>query len=548
MQDLHKHRIVVSTIGDHLLQTADRFGDRPALIFPDARLSYDDLVANAYRRARCMHGLGVSAGDYVGILMANCLEYMELLLGCHLLGAVAVPMNARYKPMELAYVVEDADLKLLVTSDLISEYADFGDLLSAAFPELAESDANNLQLAGAPLLKHVVMLGEAPPGFVTEPEFEAAGGTVSEADVDALRVRVRVDQPAIMMYTSGTTANPKGCPLSHALLVRNGVNMNRERYFLTETDVFWAALPMFHMASILPFLACLDAGAAMCSMTHVEAGVALMMMERDRVTVAFPSFPTITNEIINHPKFAETNLSALRRINNVAPIEMLRRFQDAFPQAVQTGAYGLTEAGGVISFNHPEESLDERLNTCGVPFPGIDVQITDPDTLTEVPVGERGEMWIRGYCVFDGYHKSPDKNAESFHDGWFRTGDLCSVTERGAVCYHGRIKDMLKVGGENVAALEIESHLARHPAVQLAQVIGRDDARLQEVPVAFIELVPGESATETELIEHCKGQLASFKVPREVYFVEEWPMSSTKVQKFKLKDLIEEERQAHGTH
>ena len=116
------------------------------------------------------------------------------------------------------------------------------------------------------------------------------------------------------------------------------------------------------------------------------------------------------------------------------------------------------------------------------------------------------------------------------------------------MCYHGRIKDMLKVGGENVAALEIESHLAGHPAVQLAQVIGRDDARLQEVPVAFVELVPGESATEAELIQHCKGQLASFKVPREVYFVEEWPMSSTKVQKFKLKDLIEEERQAHGTH
>jgi len=147
-------------------------------------------------------------------------------------------------------------------------------------------------------------------------------------------------------------------------------------------------------------------------------------------------------------------------------------------------------------------------------------------------------LWVRGYCVFSGYHKSPEKNAESFVDGWLRTGDLCSLTEEGAICYHGRIKDMLKVGGENVAALEIESFLSKHPAVQLAQVIGREDERLQEVPIAFIELSPGQEASEAQLIEFCKGALASFKVPRAIYFVQEWPMSSTKVQKFRLRALI----------
>lgn len=539
MNNLAQHRIRVSTVGDLLLSTADLHPDRPALIFPDVRHSYGQLVAQSYARARSLAGLGVVAGDYVGILMANCLEYMELLLGCHLLGAVAVPMNARYKPGELAYVVEDADLKLLITSDLISEYADFGELLTAAFPQIADSDAQDLRLDAAPRLKNVVMLGAATPlGFVSRAQFDTAARACTDRDVDAARVRVGVEQPAIMMYTSGTTAHPKGCPLSHALLVRNGINMNRERYFLNPQDVFWAPLPMFHMAAILPFLACLDAGAAMSSMTHVDPGTALEMLGRDRVTVAFPSFPTVTNALITHPTFASTDLSQLRRINNVAPEEMLRRFQDAFPQAVQTGAYGLTEAGGVIAYNHPDESLDERLHTCGVPFPGIDVRISDPETLVEVATGERGELWVRGYCVFAGYHKSPEKNAESFVDGWFRTGDLCSVTERGAVCYHGRIKDMLKVGGENVAALEIESHLAKHPAVQLAQVIGRADDRLQEVPVAFVELNPGTQADEAELIAHCQGELASFKVPRAVYFVTEWPMSSTKVQKFKLAELL----------
>ncbi len=535
-----EHRIFVTTIGDLLLRAADRAGERPALIFPGRRHSYEELVNAAYARARGLMAHGVGPGDHVGILMANCLEYMELLLGCALIGAVAVPMNARFKAAEFAYVIDDADLKLLVTSDLISEYADFAERLHAALPDLAAAkDPRHLQLERAPRLDGIVMFGaQTPQGFITQEQFEAAASHCPVERIDEMRVRVRLEQPAIMMYTSGTTANPKGCPLSHGLLVRNGVNMNRERYFLDENDVFWAPLPMFHMAAILPFLACLDAGAAMCSMTHVEAGAALAMMARDRVTVAFPSFPTVTNDLINHPDFASTDLSALRRINNVAPVDMLRRFQDAFPQAVQTGAYGLTEAGGVIAFNHPDESLEERLHTCGVPFPGIEVRITDPETLAEVAQGERGELWVRGYSVFDGYHKSPEKNAEGFHDGWFRTGDLCSVTGTGAICYHGRIKDMLKVGGENVAALEIESWLARHPAVQLAQVIGREDARLQEVPVAFVELAPGESASEAELIEHCREGLASFKVPRAIFFVTEWPMSSTKVQKFKLRELL----------
>ncbi|MEQ8857580.1 MAG: class I adenylate-forming enzyme family protein [Pseudomonadales bacterium] len=535
-----EHRIFVTTIGDLLLRAADQAGDRPALIFPDRRHSYEQLVDAAYGRARSLIVHDVGPGDHVGILMANCLEYMELLLGCALIGAVAVPMNARFKAAEFAYVIDDADLKLLVTSDLIADYADFGARLQSALPDLARADdVHPLRLAQAPRLSGIVMLGaQTPRGFIPRDRFEAAARECPAAQVDALRVRVLLEQPAVMMYTSGTTANPKGCPLSHGLLVRNGVNMNRERYFLDGNDVFWAPLPMFHMAAILPFLACLDAGAALSSMTHVEAGAALAMLARDRVTVAFPSFPTVTNDLISHPDFASTDLSALRRINNVAPVEMLRRFQDAFPQAVQTGAYGLTEAGGVIAFNHPDESLDERLHTCGVPFPGLEVRITDPETLEEVAPGERGELWVRGYSVFSGYHKSPEKNAESFHDGWLRTGDLCSVTARDAICYHGRIKDMLKVGGENVAALEIESWLARHPAVQLAQVIGREDARLQEVPVAFVELAPGASATEAELIDHCRAGLASFKVPRAVRFVDEWPMSSTKVQKFKLRELL----------
>lgn len=535
------HRIEVTTLGDLLLRAADRHGDRDAIIFPDARLTYGQLRERAYERARSLLALGVDRGDHVGILMPNCLDYVECLFAAQLLGAMAVPVNARYKARELAYVVENADLSAVLISDIISEYADFAGLLQEAFPELsASSDPRALELPGAPRLKTVVMLGSsAPAGIVPRSELDALAAGYHDADVEARRVCARVRDQAIMMYTSGTTSDPKGCPLSHEVLVRNGVNMNRERYFLDETDCFWAPLPMFHMASILPMICCMDAGAALQSMTHVEAGRALEMMERDATTVAFPSFPTVTNELINHPEFPTRDLSRIRRINNVAPPDVLRKFQDAFPQAVQTGAYGLTEVGGVIAFNHPDENLEKRLTTCGRPFPGVEVKVVHPETGAELPAGERGEILVRGYAVFDGYYKAPEKNAEAFTDGWFRTGDLCALDADGSIEFHGRIKDMLKVGGENVAALEIESYLATHPAVKLAQVIGVPDERLLEVPAAFIELNPNMFASAEELIDYCKGKIASFKVPRHIRFVEEWPMSSTKVQKFRLLEQFE---------
>ena len=448
-----------------------------------------------------------------------------------LLGAMAVPINARNKAAELAYVIDNSDIKVLITNDLASEYVNFAELLHSAFADLADQQPTQLKLTGADQLRHIVLLGSSTSkGMLTADEYAGA----SHARLTRVAPDIEPTAPCIMMYTSGTTANPKGCPIGNSALVANGRAMNRQRYFMDDTDRFWSPLPMFHMSSILPLAACLDAGAALLSMNHFDATIALDMLEQEKVSIAFPSFPTITNELISHPSFATRDLSRLRRINNVAPVEMLRKFQNSFPQAVQTGAYGLTEACGVISYNHPDESLETRLHTCGQPFDGIDVKIVDPETLQSVPAGERGEIWISGYSVFGGYYKAPEKNAEAFHDGWLRTGDLCSVDDDNRISFHGRIKDMLKVGGENVAAIEIESFLSGHPAVKLAQVIGVPDDHLLEVPAAYIELAENQLLTEESLIDWCKGEIASFKIPRHVRFVTDWPMSSTKVQKFRL--------------
>jgi acyl-CoA synthetase (AMP-forming)/AMP-acid ligase II len=522
-------RIEVTTLGDLLVTAAELHGDNDLLVFPDQRVTYNKMLESAYQRAASMLSLGVGQHAHVGILMANCIEYMECLMAAQIIGAMAVPINARYKAPELSYVLDNADIDLIITHDLISEYANFGDLIDTA---LAENRS--------PRMQHLVMIGAHREGYMSDDDFLKSGLGIDRSEIDDLRLSVRLRDPGIMMYTSGTTANPKGCPLNHEVLVRNGYNMNRSSYFMEASDRFWAPLPMFHMASILPFMCCMTSGAAMLSMTHVEAGAALAMMEKEGATIAFPSFPTVTQDLINHPSFASTDLAALRRINNVAPPEMLRQFQAAFPQAVQTGAYGLTEAGGVIAYNHPDESAEVRFHTCGKPMPGMHAKIVDPDTLEDKAHGEQGEILLRGYAVFDGYYKAPEKNAECFVDGWFRTGDLCAIDEDGYIEFHGRIKDMLKVGGENVAAIEIESLLSTHPGVNIAQVIGVPDDRLVEVACAYIELHKGQSLTAEDLITFCEGKIASYKIPRHIRFVTEWPMSSTKIQKFVLRQWFDQ--------
>ena len=535
---MNRHRIEATTFGDLLLKAADRWPGNDAIVFPESRRTYGEAVAKAYEIARSLVALGVQPGQHVGILMPNCMPYVDLILGCALAGVVSVPINARFKAHEMGYVIENADLVALFTSDLISEYADFAAVLGDAFPDLKQQqDVRHLNLQGAPLLKSMVMYGGTEPqGFMGWRDFEALKDGATDDDVDHRRIAVALNDPCIMMYTSGTTANPKGCPITHEHLVRNGINMNREKYLMGPDDRMWDPLPLFHMSTILPMAALFDAGGTFITSTHFEAGTALRMIEEEKATVLFAAFPTITAALVNHPDFKSRDLSRVKRINNVAPPDLMRQFEAAFPHACQTAAYGLTEVGGVIAFGHPDDSEDHRLRACGTPFPGIEVRITDPETAERVPNGQRGEIVIKGYAVFDGYYKDPVKTADTFRDGWFRTGDLGMVDDSRQIFFLGRLKDMLKVGGENVAAVEIESFISNHPAVKLVQVVGVPDARLVEVAAAFIELRPGAQATEQEIIDFCKGRIASFKVPRHVRFVTEWPMSSTKIQKYKLRD------------
>jgi fatty-acyl-CoA synthase/long-chain acyl-CoA synthetase len=546
-EDLARARINVTTIGDLLLTAADRHPDSLALVFPDREITYRQLADAALRRARALRALGVRPRDHVGVLMHTCAEFVETFFAIAFCGGVIVPINARYKASELAYVIENGDLVTVVTTDAVADSVNFVERLNGALKDLHRNKKPAaLKVAGAPKLRNIVLLGKTKaPGFVSEKEFDAAAKTCDEMQVHQARLRVRVRDIGLMLYTSGTTANPKGCLITHEAMVRNSIALGRHRYRLTQTDRMWSPLPMFHIAAVLPMLAIFDVGGTYLTMGYFDAGVALKMLERYRVTALYPSFVTIMQGLVYHPTFHDTDLSSVKLMNSnfaVQPPGVAEPIMAAMPQALQVGSFGMTEAAGTVCTGGWDEVEARRITRLGKPLPGLDVRIVNPETGADLKNGLRGEVLVRGYSLFEGYYKDAEKTAQALDaEGWFHTGDIGSLDDDGTIMFHGRFKDMLKVGGENVAAAEIEGLLGRHPAVKLAQVVGIPDAKYVEVPAAFVELKPGIKASEKELIDFCRKEISSFKVPRQVRFVDEWPMSSSKIQKFRLRDALVKE-------
>lgn len=532
--------IRVTTLGDLVDEQALR-SDGTALIMPDGRFTYPELASRIDHMAACLLALGVGTGAMVGILMPNSPDNVAGLLGTAKLGAVCVPINNRLKEHELSYVIRHADIDvLLLASD--PNGTDYAELVTGAFPDLAYGKPGRLQLKGAPRLRAIVNLSGKAPGMLDRDTFDSGASTVDTSRIDTLRQRVRVRDAALLMYTSGTAARPKGCLISHEALVRHAENIANTRFLLTSSDAIWNPLPLFHCGGIVPMLSCFSVGATFCHAGHFEPAAALRMIAGEQCTVLFPIFETIWNAVLDHPDFPSTDLSAVRLVQNIAGPESISRFEQAMPQARQVTAYGSTEAGPNLIVPLPDDPPEIRMRTVGRVVDGMEVKIVDPETGEDVGECKMGELCIRGYSMFDGYYKDPEQSAATIDAyGWFHSGDRAMVTEGGHVVYGGRIKDMLKVGGENVAAVEIEDFLAHHPAIALVQVVAAPDARYQEVPAAYVQLVPGASLTLDELVDFCRGAIASYKIPRYLRVVRQWPMSATKIKKDVLRGWISSE-------
>jgi fatty-acyl-CoA synthase len=532
------------TIPHLLLSAAEREPDRTALAFPGDRRSYGRVLDDSLKVAHGLSALGVRPGDHVGILMPNCPDFVASFFGCQLLGAVAVTINARYQARELSYVIERSDIVVLLTTDLIAEHVNFVDrILASVDPVDPSGDPTALSLPTTPRLQSIVVLGtERHPGLVDQPLFDSLAAKSGRSSIE---VPEDADATAMMLFTSGTSSYPKGCLLSHRSMVHTWRAVGA-RFGASFGERVWNPCPMFHMSGIGPLLFTTDLCGTLSSQIHFDPEAALVQLEEERPQIMYPAFPTLTMAIVKRPGWRTELMDGVRVIQNVAPPETLRDMQSLFPGTTQFTAYGMTETSGIASITDLGDPEEARMETCGLPIPGAEFRIVDPETGVDLPDGERGEILVRGEVRFQGYYRDDDDNAAIDPEGWLHTGDLGRRSHDGRISYLGRSKDMLKVGGENVAPAEIEAHLSTHPAVRLAQVIGVPDDVYHEVPVAFVELIDGRRVTEAELVAHCQGHLAGFKIPRAVRFITEWPLSATKVQKFRLLELWQAENGDDG--
>ncbi|RYE38483.1 MAG: AMP-dependent synthetase [Hyphomicrobiales bacterium] len=538
------------TLHELVERRAVELGERSAMLFPGEDVSFREFAERVRFLARGLAGLGVQPGARVGVLLPPSVDSLAFFFAANRLGAIPVPINARFKGFELHRTIVHSGMHLLVLGSADTAGAlgqDYSEMVREILPSLPAESDRELQLAEAPELRWLLCLDDfSAPGMVGSDGFTAAAGRVSEDEVAEIAGEVSADDPAIIIYTSGTTSAPKGALLTHRSLMSVAQEMAQDRMQLTPQDSIWNPLPLFHMGGIGFSYIAMYGGARLCHTGFYNPKSGLDLLDQERCTVALAAFDTIWWPLINQPEFGDRDLSALRLVFALGTPERLGGFAAAVPGTRFLNCYGSTEVASYGASSMPDDSLEQCLSTGGKPLRGITYRIVDPESGESVGPGVVGEIQCWGTNLFREYFRDPEVTEASFVDGWFRTGDLGVIDELGQLTFTGRLKDMLKVGGENVAAGEIEDYLRRHPAVFEAQVVGVRDGYYGQVPAAFVQLRPGHEVTERELIDFCLGQIATFRIPRYVRFVTEYPMSGTKIQKFVLAERIAAELDAAG--
>jgi len=480
------------TLGEVLARQAAERGKHEALVTPAKRITYEDLYLRAGSAACTLHSLGLRRGDHVGILMGNDEKWLALFYGAALIGAVTVPVNTRFKAPEIAYCLKQADCKALF---YVPKFLNLD--FRAMVKETGFRSAFDVTRA---LPEFTVSTGDAP---------------LSPQD------------PLLIQFTSGTTAYPKGVLLSHDSMLRDAWAAG-QRIGIRAEDRYFNCRPFFHVAgSTLSALMALVSGATLVTLPAFEAGAALELMERERCTLTSGN-DTIFQMLMGHEDFPKRKL-VLRGGWAAAGPQTMRRIIDVLGAKAICAAYGLSEASPNVVMSDWRDPEQLRVNGLAKPHEGVELRIA------------QGEIQVRGWNVMKGYYNNPEATAKAFTaDGWLRTGDLGELTADGRLRMVGRLKDVFRVGGENVAPAEVEETLLAHPAVQTAQVIGVPDARLGEVPAAYVTLKANASAKEEELIGWCRTRCANFRVPRYLRIVDDFEAigmtASGKVQKAKLRE------------
>jgi fatty-acyl-CoA synthase len=535
------------TIGDALAATVARQAEHDAIVSRHQNIhwSYAEFGTRVRELAAGFVALGLSRGDRVGIWAPNCAEWVLTQFATAEAGLVLVTINPAYRLSEVEYTLNKVGVKALVCADRFKS-SDYAGMIESLAPEIANAMPGRLKASRMPALKSVIKIGGPPrPGWFDFDEISARATPASRRALVAMASQLDSNDAINIQFTSGTTGVPKGATLSHRNILNNGYFTGLRMNF-GPGDRLCIPVPLYHcFGMVLANLACVTHGA---TMVFPAAGFdpisVLETVEAERCT-ALHGVPTMFIAELEHPEFSRFDLSSLRTgimAGAPCPVEIMRRVIDKMNMRDVTIAYGMTETSPVSFQSAPDDSIERRVSTVGRVLPHLEVKIVD-ERGEIVPRGERGELCTRGYSVMLGYWDDPAKTGEAIDaDGWMHSGDLATIDDAGYCNIVGRLKDMVIRGGENVYPREIEEFLFRHPKIEDVQIVGVPDVKYGEELCAWIKLRKGETASEDDIAVFCRGQIAHYKIPRYIRFVEEFPMTVTgKIQKFLIRKAMIEE-------
>ena len=531
------------TLGEMLEKWAYKTPDRDFVVYPDRnlRFTYGDFNKRVDALAKGFLFIGVKPGDKVGIWAKNVPDWTTIMFATAKIGAVLVTINTSYKLSEIEYLLKNADINTLCLVDGFRD-SDYINMIFNLVPELKEQPRGELHSEKFPELKNLVFIGQQKHrGMYNTTELILLGNHIDDLELESVKENLNCHDVINMQYTSGTTGFPKGVMLSHHNILNNGYAAGECMKFTAEEKLL-VCVPLFHcFGCVLAVCAIVSHGATLVFTEDFDAVMVMASVQKEKCT-ALHGVPTMFISELNHPMFDMFDLSSLHTgimAGALCPIETMNQVMTKMHMKDVIIVYGLTESSPGMTATRSHNSAEVRATTVGFDFPNVEVKIVNYETGEPCLSGEQGEICCRGYNVMKGYYKNPEATQKAIDkDGWLHSGDLAMKTKNGFYKITGRIKDMIIRGGENIYPREIENYLYRLPQIETVEIAGVPSLKYGEAVGAFIKLKSGQKLTEEEITDFCRGNIAWFKIPKYIFFVNEFPMTASgKIQKYKLSAL-----------